>query len=231
MFVTRKMWTWYAYPTPAPGLKTVLAELASVFTQSDFSIEALLRALWNHDEFYSDAAKSRTVRNPVDFTVQAMKALHVRGNARYVGDAPVELSTQVANMGMDLFRPPNVAGWPGGLAWITSGTLIERLDFARYQAAADFGSHRIRLGNLERLVLGDPNADPVSVVDQIIAQLGMDSGPLALSVAQRDVLVAYASDDGARTSLDLSSEYTDDVITKVRGLIALALQAAEAQLF
>ena len=231
MFVARKMWKWYAYPAPAPGLKTVLAGLASVFEQSDWSIEELLRAIWNHDEFYSDAAKSRTVRNPVDFTMQAMKALHVRGNARYVGDAPVELSTHVTNMGMELFRPPNVAGWPGGLAWITSGTLIERLYFARYQAAADFGSHRIRMTKLERLVFGDANTDPATVVAQVVEQLGMDSGPLAISAAQRDVLTAYATDNGARTSLDLSSEYTDDVKSKVRGLISLALQAAEAQLF
>ena len=49
--------------------------------------------------------------------------------------------------------------------------------------------------------------------------------------SQRSNALAYATDDGALPSLDLSSEFTDDVQTKVRGIIALALQSAEAQLF
>jgi uncharacterized protein (DUF1800 family) len=29
-------------------------------------------------------------------------------------------------LGQDLFDPPNVKGWPGGQAWITSSTLLTR---------------------------------------------------------------------------------------------------------
>ncbi len=231
MFVARKVWEWYAYPPPAAGLKSVLAGLASAFAGSGFLMEALLRAAWTHDEFYSTAAKTRTVKSPVDYVVQAMKALHVRGNARFVGDANEELSDQVAGMGMDLFNPPNVAGWPGGLAWITSGTLIERLRFARDLAAADFGPHKVKFRKLERIPLGTAAADPADVVDAVIAQFGLDQGPLALTSGQRDALIAYASDDGTRVSLDLSHEFTDDVQTKVRGLLALVMQAAEAHVF
>ena len=231
MFVARKVWRWYAYPPPAAGLKALLAGFAASFVANGFSMEQLLRDVWTSDEFYSDAAKSRTVKHPVDYVVQAMKALHVKGNARTVGDSPNELADMVTSMGMDLFQPPNVAGWPGALAWITSGTLIERLRFARYQAAADFGSHKIRISRLEKIVLGSNSVPPADVVDQVVAQLGLDVGPLALTAAQKTVLEEYASDDGALTSLDLSSEYTDDVQTKVRGLISLALQAAEAQMY
>jgi len=231
MFVARKFWEWYAYPAPAAGLKAVLADIAAEFVAADFSLEALMRAMFTHDEFYSNAAKSRTVKNPVDYVIQSFKTLGVRGNAKYVGDSPVELGQQVSDMGMNLFQPPNVAGWPGALSWITSGTLIERLRFVRYFTASDFGSHRIRFSKLDKLVLGDANADPATVVDQIVQQLGLDLGPLALTQDQKDVLIAYATDDGAITTLDLSSEFTDDVQTKVRGILSLALQSAEAQLF
>jgi uncharacterized protein (DUF1800 family) len=231
MFVARKVWRWYAYPPPAPGLKALLAGFAATFEANDFDMETLLRAVWTSDEFYSDAAKSRTVRNPVDFVIQAMKNLHVKGNGRNVGDSPNELPEMITAMGMDLFQPPNVAGWPGSLAWITSGTLIERLRFARYQAAADFGSARIRISRLEKIILGSSSVPPADVVDQVVAQLGLDTGPLALTPAQKTVLEEYASNNGALSSLDMSSEYTDDVQTKVRGLISLALQAAEAQMF
>ena len=32
-------------------------------------------------------------------------------------------------MGQTLFYPPNVAGWPGGANWLTSGTMIARQNF------------------------------------------------------------------------------------------------------
>jgi hypothetical protein len=80
-------------------------------------------------------------------------------------------------------------------------------------------------------VLGSSTADPETVVDQIVEQLGLHEGPLALTEAQKDVLVEYATDNGANPTLDLTDEFTDDAETKVRGIIALALQSAEAQLF
>ena len=33
-------------------------------------------------------------------------------------------------MGQILFHPPNVKGWDGGIAWLNSGTLITRENFA-----------------------------------------------------------------------------------------------------
>jgi hypothetical protein len=41
-------------------------------------------------------------------------------------------------------------------------------------------------------------------------------------------LIAYATDDGAVPTLDMSSDQTDDFRLKVRGVIGLALQAAES---
>jgi uncharacterized protein (DUF1800 family) len=231
MFLSKKLWSWFAYAPPAPGLKSLCAQFASIFTAADFELTPVLRAMWTHDEFYSDRAKTRTVRNPADYVAQAMRALKVKGNAKLIGDADDELSEKVERMGMNLFEPPNVAGWPGGLAWMSSGTLFERLKFAKDLAAADFGSSRLRLRNIEALPLGNPAADPGVVLDAILRQFGLDQGPLALTGAQRDALLAYATDSGLKATLDLSHEETDDVYEKVRGLIALALQSAEAQMF
>jgi uncharacterized protein (DUF1800 family) len=230
LFLARKLWTFFAYPPPAPGLKALLAGFAATFAAADFELTPLLKAMWTHDEFYSTAAKTRTVKNPVDFAVGAIRALGVRsGDGKYVGNADRELGEQIARMGMNLFEPPNVAGWPGGLAWINSGTLLARLEFAKDLAAADFGHHRVSLAQIAGLPLGDSSADPGDVVDAILAQLGLDQGPLALTSAQRATLIAYATSGGP--TLDLSNEFTEDAVTRVRGLISLALQAAENQVF
>lgn len=38
-------------------------------------------------------------------------------------------------MGQDLFNPPNVAGWPGGAAWLNSSTWIQRVNFVNAVAS------------------------------------------------------------------------------------------------
>jgi len=232
MHLARKLWTWFAYPPPAPGLKAVFAELAAAFAGADFDVTALLTALFTHEEFYSARAKSRTVKNPVDFVVGSMKALgYKKTNGQVIGDADRELGDMLRLMGMNLFEPPNVAGWPGGLAWINSGTLIARLEFARALARADFGANRLVLRVAFPTLFPNPAASPGVVVDTVLHTLGLDLPPLGLTAAQRATLVDYVTDGGTNPTLDLSSETTNDARVKLRGLVSLALQSAEHQIF
>ena len=39
-------------------------------------------------------------------------------------------------MGQVLFGPPNVAGWPGGAAWLNSSALLQRINLANTVATA-----------------------------------------------------------------------------------------------
>jgi hypothetical protein len=41
----------------------------------------------------------------------------------------------LANMGQTLYEPPNVAGWPAGEAWFSSGAMLARMNFASTLAA------------------------------------------------------------------------------------------------
>jgi uncharacterized protein (DUF1800 family) len=230
MFLSERLWTWYAYPPPAPGLRALWAGFAAAFAAADFELSALLRAMWTADAFYSDVAKRRTVKHPVDYVVQAFKAFDGRTNGLGINGSDRELGERLARMGMDLFNPPNVFGWAGGLNWITSGTLIERLEFSKDFAAADSGTNQLRLTKIRALPWGNPAADAAAVLDILLRQVGLDAGPGAVTPAQRGALLAYITDDGARMSLDLSDDDTSDVQVKVRGTVALILQLPEFQL-
>ncbi len=228
MFMARKFWTAYAYPFPAPGLKATLAPFAQLFADAKFEVQPLLRAMWTSDEFYSDQAKSRTVKSPVDLIVGSMKAFGiVKADGKGVFDSP-ELGDAAANMGMRLFDPPNVAGWKGGLRWINSGTLLERLAFGKSLAASDGKKNSYKLD----IIPGLPKsaaADPSVVVDAVLTFLGLNAGPMTITDQERSELLRYATSGGA--TLDLSSTTTDDARIKVRGLISLALQLPEYMVF
>jgi uncharacterized protein (DUF1800 family) len=233
MFLARKFWNWYAYSAPVAGHKALLAGLAATFAGDDFDVKTILRAIFTHDEFYSPLAKSRTIKNPVDYVVQSMRAMGVRSVGKEIGDARDEVGEMLENMGMHLFEPPNVAGWPGGQRWITTGTLLERLAFASYFTEATRGSGRIKFKKAREIPIGDAAVPPADVVDAVLRQLSLDAASTAygINATQRQSLIDFASDFGSISTLDLSKERNDDVVVRVRGVVALAIQAAENQIF
>src|SRR5437870_8938231 len=91
--------------------------MADAFVASGWEVAPVLRTLFTADEFYTAASTTSTVKAPVELVLQPLRMLKARTSVR---DLPFALET----MGQTLFAPPNVAGWPGGLSWISAGTLL-----------------------------------------------------------------------------------------------------------
>src|SRR5581483_3053362 len=120
-------------PGPQNLIEALLDEIVVPFVgagnpDTDFVISNLLQAIFLHDEFYSDQAKSSTVKNPVEYAASAMRALRVTSNYKPIPE-------HLLAMGMELFNPPSVNGWNQGLAWLSSGQLLSRFAFGQAIAA------------------------------------------------------------------------------------------------
>jgi uncharacterized protein (DUF1800 family) len=76
--------------------------------------------------FFADANLGRRILGPVEFTVGAARALAMFEPA----PSTLALADWSARLGQDVFDPPNVGGWPGGRAWITTRSMIGRANFA-----------------------------------------------------------------------------------------------------
>src|SRR5262249_33154611 len=115
MHISKKLWVWYAYPTggaaasletsPGQSLRDLLGGFADIFESANFELTPLLHAIFTHDEFYSNRAKSRTVKSPIDYIVQALRAFGIKSNAKTIGDNFSELGDHARFMGMNLFEP------------------------------------------------------------------------------------------------------------------------------
>ena len=53
-------------------------------------------------------------------------------------------------MGQRLFYPPNVAGWPGGIAWLRGPTVLARANFAAWLIEPSSGLGPEHFQNLAR---------------------------------------------------------------------------------
>jgi len=133
-FLAGKLCAWFVSSRPRPELQ---AALAGRLFASGYSIHECLRALFASRAFYDAENRFTLYKNPLELAVSAVRALAVQ-NAHLLS-----LERSAERMGMLLFEPPSVAGWPEGEDWIQPGHLIERCNFALALASLPHTRHPV----------------------------------------------------------------------------------------
>lgn len=103
-----------------------LVELADGLRKRELDIGWAVETVLRSEAFFSERNIASRVLSPVEYIVGAIRSLEML-------DPPPStllLAEWTANLGQDLFYPPNVFGWPGGRPWLTSRALIGRANFA-----------------------------------------------------------------------------------------------------
>ena len=215
--ITQRLFSFFVYPNPSDD---VLTPLIDVYTSSKYSIKALMQAILTSDTFYSAPAYRALVKSPAELVVGTARVLGAETDGR-------GLPQSMNQMGQQLFNPSNVAGWPGGPAWLTSGTWLARLNFANHVVASLGPTSAIQqIAQLAKRAAPvhvpsptDNAKTPVEIADRL-ASLLLDG---QISPAQRQVLVAYATNATAASARPWIDE-------RHRGALYLALAMPEYHL-
>ncbi|MCH8901790.1 MAG: DUF1800 domain-containing protein [Chloroflexi bacterium] len=125
-YISRRLFEFFAYDDPEPE---VVLRLAGIFRDSHTEIKPVVRAILTSEEFYSPRAARAKLKSPVELVASTLRTLSLETDG-------AQFLKSMDSMGQVLFEPPNVAGWPGGAAWINSSTLLERVNFANLIATA-----------------------------------------------------------------------------------------------
>ncbi|WP_109831831.1 DUF1800 domain-containing protein [Reichenbachiella versicolor] len=94
--------------------------MVNTFYDGNYEIEPVLRLVFTSDWFYAEKNIGSKIKSPIDLMVGLRRSLSISYDN---WDGQVFIQRQ---LGQTLFYPPNVAGWPGGQAWIDSSTLLLR---------------------------------------------------------------------------------------------------------
>jgi uncharacterized protein (DUF1800 family) len=125
-WVAARLWSHFAYPI-APS-DPVVADLTPAYGAGR-DVRALLRAILVHPLFTSTTARTGLVKQPVEWTLGALRALGLPAkDPRLVG--------ALTALGQVPLRPPNVGGWPPNAYWLTTASSLARLQVATTAAAA-----------------------------------------------------------------------------------------------
>jgi uncharacterized protein (DUF1800 family) len=102
----------------------MIEPLAQKLRASDYTFAPVLEMLLASRLFYSQASVGKKVRSPVELGIGILRSLEATAGLPQIAE-------QIRELGQMPLFPPNVKGWPGGLAWINSSTLLGRANFVR----------------------------------------------------------------------------------------------------
>jgi uncharacterized protein (DUF1800 family) len=128
VFITGKLWNFFAGEMPSPELN---AELADLFRRGGNNFKPLMRVIFSTEEFYTPSVVRNEIKSPVQWLIGSVRMLECEL------PPPVVSTNLLRGLGQDIFAPPNVKGWDGGLAWITTNNLLARYNQAAMLAQGD----------------------------------------------------------------------------------------------
>lgn len=128
MFITAKLWNFFAGEMPSPELN---ADLAEFFRESGNHFKPFMRVMFSLEDFYAPSVVRNEIKSPTQWLVGSVRMLECEL------PPPLVSTNLLRGLGQDLFAPPNVKGWDGGLAWITTNNLLARYNQAAMIAQGD----------------------------------------------------------------------------------------------
>ncbi len=123
LFLAEKLLRYFAADPPPPAW---VNEVARDISENPLIGSALYK-LFVSDAFYEPRYRLGLVKSPVDYLIGIGRTLRVPLRRK--------CAWWLREMGQDLYYPPNVAGWPGGRAWLTTSAMLARCHYAEEAAA------------------------------------------------------------------------------------------------
>jgi hypothetical protein len=121
-FLVEKLWRFFV---TEPLDSRTRKSLVKTYTRSKLRIEPVVAQILGHPALYARLDRPDMVKSPVVFLAGALRAVGggvQRSSWSWLSDG----------MGQRLFRPPSVAGWDWGPAWLSTNTVRNRFQVVSY---------------------------------------------------------------------------------------------------
>jgi uncharacterized protein (DUF1800 family) len=206
-FVCAKLYRAFVGGEPS---STDLDALIAGWRQSGGDLREVMHVLLRLDTFWAAESRAARIKSPVEFGIGLYQRLRVTLNPETLR----ALAAGLVNMGQTVLAPPDVAGYPDGLEWAGTSSLL-----ARYNAAFTL-AYALSDASITQLLDGVDTATPARVLDGLLHKLG----PVELGGASHAAVLNYLENGG------YSPRKAAAVRSKARGALHLIAATPEYQL-
>jgi uncharacterized protein (DUF1800 family) len=118
-----RLYKFFVNETAEPD-QALISAMANSYLGNNYNIKSVLRTLVNSPQFRDPANFFQRYSWPVEYVVRAIKETGWNGLSVNTAITPL------TNMGQQLYEPPDVNGWETGPGWISTSSMLTRMNFA-----------------------------------------------------------------------------------------------------
>ena len=205
------------WPHVEPVDPEAIQTLADAYFESNYNIGAMLEVLFHSDFFKAESARFARVKSPIELVIGTLR---LAGGYQQPTYDVYEASMASGYMGQAILNPPTVEGWQGGEEWITTGSVVQRVNYAS-KIIGDTSRPGVR-SIIQRIrnAAADAPLTPAALVDLALELIG----PLSPPEESRQGLVDFANAQG-----DLSPD-DPKLEQKISELLQLIVATREYQM-
>lgn len=125
-YICNKLYIHFVNHVPDTEL---VSELAKLFISSNWELLPVFKAIFKSDHFFNEEFIGAQVKSPIECFIDLARMSGIN-QVNFV-DLYNTFRYGSYNLGMEIFNPVNVAGWPGHFEWINENTLTQRWNYCR----------------------------------------------------------------------------------------------------
>ena len=202
--LARKFWNFFINEIHQPD-PAFVEGAAAIYLRNRTEIRPVVRYVLTSPWFTDPSMRFARYSWPAEFVTRAVKEVGWQGFSLDRVRAPM------ASMGMLLFEPPNVGGWPLGADWFSTGTMLARTNFAAALAAS------------QKEHLAAAFESDGSTPDTLLASMLERVTPAPFDAGPRQALMSYLISGGEWIG-------HEEIKTRAAGLARLLAGSSEYQL-
>lgn len=209
------------WPHVPPRDPAAIELMADAYFASGYNIGEMLRTTFNSRFFKDEAARNARIKSPVELVVGSLR---LSGGYDWPTMDVYDATAACGYMGQGLLNPPSVEGWQGGEDWVSTGAMMQRVNYASKVLG---NAARPRIKKIIEAIAGDESgADAETLVDECLRHIGY----LELKAGTRQEIVDFAREQAGQIPSANGKARNEAVARSVTAVLQLAVATREFQL-
>jgi len=194
-FICRKLYRYFVNFDLTTVESTVINDMAQCLLANNYDIAPVVEELLKSQHFFDVGMRGSVIKNPLEFVCNVMRQFEVpilTGTIDWYASFN-KFNDRMNEFGMEIYRPPNVAGWPAyylepqfSELWVNSVTIRPREEFTSKVAQNGYNhsGFQFQIDPLPFIATLNNPLDPNSLITEIATLIF----PYALNQTQIDFL-------------------------------------------
>ena len=163
-FICEKLYKYFVSPVLD---KKITSELASTFISNNFELVPVYQQLFKSEHFFDLNSSNVLIKSPIDLFVFMQNDFEFVFPQNFQKNHTNYMKARCIEMGQEIFKPIDVAGWQENHDWISTGTLPMRWEFIEYILNRHWAGNKEQFRTFIISLVGQNEKDPKVIVDKL----------------------------------------------------------------